>query len=517
MGERTSRPAEAVVRVAPAVVETPAREQADVAGEPPQVKGEVARAADRTQRFDAFVFTRLNLPDAGPVGGLSEDQPRELCGLPLAAVEKLTVNWGNYRKYVNTFIVGENAAAELLSRKEIFEEVSAGLAALLKGEVEPKGPLRVWWSAATPGFANLPWELLAYEADGYTDGEVSFVRGLPPDKPVPKLPVGEKLRLAFIHEPSTTPAALAEALREIEGVELIDMTGHPLEALQEAIKKSYELIHIVSDGSTSLAYEGFLYLRCPDPGDSPTQTGKRFSRLLYRALLGTYQKLGPVLPTSWKESLSDKLYTKLNITTLSAPQLSALQRGSQLAVLSLSAPNTDDASADRIDGMFLSGVFNSFVCIGSSPLPMPNIVAQIGAGQAQSHGNFWRLFYTELARSLEVEKSVRAGLRHSPPPGMALFLRQQYRQTFKRQKARPAESVSLISAELQQSQETLQQLKGLEGSDLGEIVATFERRLSARQQELQEKLNPWLEDPEPGETEAGEAEEREARGAVTEQ
>lgn len=327
--------------------------------------------------------------------------------------------------------------------------------------------------------------------------------------------MGEKLRLAFIHEPSSTPHALAEALRDIEGVELIDMTGYPLDALREAIKSNYELVHLVADGSTSLAYEGFLYLRCPAPEDGAPQSDSRFSRWFFRLTLAAFQKLGPMLPKKWEESWGDKLDTKLNIETLSAAQLSALQRGSQLAVLSLSPPDTDD-SAGRIDGMFLPGVFNSFVCIGSSPLPMPNIVAQTGAGEAQGLSQFWRQFYTELGSSLEVEKSVRAGLRGNGPQAVALFFRQHYRETFKRQKTQPTENVPLINAELQQSKAALQQLEELEGSGLGEIVAVFKERLSARQQELQEKLDPWLEDQGAVETEADGAAAHDTKGAVTE-
>jgi hypothetical protein len=220
---------------------------------------------------------------------------------------------------------------------------------------------------------------------------------------------------------------------------------------------------------------------------------------MYRTLLDAYQKIGPSLPKKWYVSWGEKLGMKLNIETLSATALSALQRGRQLAVLGLSPPNTDDESADRIDGVFLPSIFSAFACIGGSTLPMPNVIAQVGACNIEQLGDFWRKFYSELARSLEIEKAFGAGLSKRPLP-IALFLRQRYSQTFKRQLTEQVENVPQLNAELQLSKETLEQLKALKGSGFEEIVAAFEQQMSVRQQELQGKLNPWLEDQESDES-----------------
>ena len=160
---------------------------------------------------------------------------------------------------------------------------------------------------------------------------------------------------------------------------------------------------------------------------------------------------------------------------------------------------------NRIDGIFLPSVFSSFAAIGSSSLPMPNIVAQVGASDAEQLGNFWRSFYTELGRSLAVEKAFAKGFGQSIPRSLALFLRQRYRHTFKRQQTEQVENVSQINAELELSQQTLQQLKELNTPGFESIVAAFEEQANVRQQVLQAKLDPWLGDEENEPTERGTA------------
>ncbi len=487
MGEQTFSTPEVIVRV----VSTGGARSSDTISSSSEFTG--------TQSFNALVYTRLQLTGMNPFAEPLEEEALELSGFPLVALEKIVVNWSSHRDYRSAFVMGEKSASEYLSKNQLFKEISPGLASLLRGEASTTQPLRIWWSIPTPNFAKLPWELLLDAVGSRTDS-IYFVRGLPPDNLVPKLPVGRKLRLAFIHDPGITPPYLITALKGIENIQLIDMPDDPLKALQEVVKQNYELVHLVSDGSISLAYDGYLYMRRPGPNSS-SEAKNRVSRWVFRQGLGLYQKFSHVLPVTWNESWSEKLRSKLNIETLSASQLSALQRGSRMAVLSLSPPNSDDTNVNRIDGIFLPSLFSAFAAIGGSALPMPNIVAQVGASNSEQLGAFWKTFYTELGSSLAVEKAFAMGFGQSMPRSLALFLRQRYRHTFKQQETEQVENVSQINAELELSREALQQLKEIDTRGFESILDAFEKEASVKQQMLQEKLDQWLgdEDNEPEE------------------
>lgn len=482
MSEGISRGNQVIIRVSPAHSETTESSEALENGQEEHIRS-----------FDAFVYSNFNIPLINQAKDLPADEPGEFGNLPLAGVEQVVVNWTRYKRYLHAFLLGEQAASKLLSRDEIFKEISPGLALLLSGQNKDIYPLRIWWSSKTPSLVKLPWELLAYESEGYVNGDISFVRGVPPQTLIPKLPVKKELRLAFIHEALSTPTELSEALSNIPGIELVDMTKPPLEALRDAVNGGFELVHLIADGSVSLAYEGFLYLRKPGTVDVSSDYTTSLGRRSFRFLLNFYQKIESALPEALNEWLSDKFYKQLDIETLTASELSALQRGSRLAVLSLSPPKTTDTDINRLDGLLLPSVYSSFACLGNSDLPMPNIVAQIGACDAGNLKNFWRGFYTELSESLSVEGAVGKGLKASVPLAVALFLRQSARRTFIREPGFEGENVTQINAELQQSKETLKRLHDLGDSVFSDIVSEYEQVESVRQAHLQAQIDPWLE------------------------
>lgn len=462
----------------------------------PSALQQVKDQLEHARSYSALVYGNIHVPGLVPCDDPPKDQPAMLSNLPLMACEKVVVSWTAYKKYKSAFYQGEHAASELLTSDEIFKELSPGLVSLLSGQAIGNRPLRIWWTCASPGLVHLPWELLAYEGAGYASGEFYFVRGLPPAEPVPKLPLSGNLRLAFIHEPSSTPAELKEALQAIPGIDLTDMTKPPLEALQDAVRDGFELVHLVSDGSVSLAYEGFLYLRKPSGvGRSPNLSAAA-ARSGVRAVFNFVRKFESILPKKWGEKLNRSFSDTLDIETLSPNQLSALQRGSRLAVLGLSPPRSADANINRLNDTLLPSIYSAFACLGNSPLPMPNIVSQIGAAKPENLKTFWRSFYTELANGLEIEKAVSKGLKESVSLPIALFLRQNLGTTFKRETAPDEANVTQINAELQQSKETLKRLLDLKDSPLSDIVADYEMTASVRQQQLQTQLDPWLEEEE---------------------
>lgn len=481
MQGRSSRYREFIVRVAP----------------PPDIEKShtVQDQQERTRTYDAFIYGKVEEQGLAVFKSAPQGQPEALRDLQLLGAEKVVVNWTAYKAYKSAFIRGESAAAELLSRDEIFKDVSPGLKALLNGEAITSRPLRIWWTSASPGLVHLPWELLAYEGDGYAREKFYFVRGLPPAEAVPKLPVSGDLRLAFIYEPNSTPVELKDALKDITGIKVTDMTSPPLEALQLAVRDGFDLVHLVSDGSVSLAYEGFLYLRKPRAKGISANSTAVAARRGYRILLGLYSKIDSFLPEKWSAWAHNKFSQELDIETLSPNQLSALQRGTRLAVLGLSPPKSGH-DIDDVNATLLPSIYGAFACLGNSPLPMPNIVAQIGAAKAEDLKTFWRGFYTELGHSLEIEKAVREALKQSPARAIALFLRQNLAQTFKRQRAKEEANVTQINAELQQSKETLKRLLDLKDSNLADIVAEYAKGATVQQNELQAKLDPWLEEEE---------------------
>lgn len=494
MNIETSRTTEVVVRI------QPRRSESSQEGE----------KEDRERRsiltYDALIYADPRSLQARADFVPREGWPARMGNLKLSSAESVVVNWGYYKYYLDSFIRGEQAASEKLEAEELFLSVSPGLRKLLKGEAIDSPSLRVWWSTATPSLVELPWELLVY-GDESTDREVSFVRGLPPDSPVPVLPVGEKLRLAFIHDPDSSSRALIDVLKEIPGIDVVSITDPPLQALQQAISKGFELVHLVADGSASLAYEGFLYLRKPQRVDISSDIASAAARRGLRMLLSIYNRIEPLLLKPISVSLglnklsawlSSKLYKQLDLETLSTGELSALQRGSPLAVLALSPPKSSGYDLNRIDGFLLPSIYRSFACIGNSSLPMPNIIAQIGATDEERMARFWRRFYGDLGESLQVEKAMRNARIESALSTMALFLRQQHTQTFKHDEASKDVNVTQLSAELAESMDAMEQLKelGNQYSSLSHILEKFEQGESARQEQLKSRLQEWLPEQE---------------------
>jgi hypothetical protein len=450
-------------------------------------------ASERVQSYQALIyadpteFSHL----AGPLKGYPCNQRGDL---PLIAVEEISVRWSAYENYLAAFAASESTASAVLMKEALFENVSKGLCTLLGGEGAGGEPVRVWWSSTIPSLVELPWELLARTGEGSFNQHLSFVRGLPPDSPVPKIPVGEKLRLAFIHQPTDTPDGLGEALRALDGVEVSDITEPPLQALQKAVREEFQLVHMVADGSISLANEGFLYLRKPQTLDISSKVHDGVLRDGLRWLLKGYEKVAPKLPQGLSSTLSDLFYQQLNIETLSPAELSSLQWGSPLSILSLSAPKS--AGNSQLNSLFSPSIHRAFANFGNSALPMPNIVAQIGAVDPQRLNQFWQRFYQSLATTNDVEQAMiegRAGEDGAVFP-LALFLRQRQRGTFTKEDGERKSNPALINAELHRSRETLARLRDmkLQFPNLADFAATFEKEELARQQLLEELLKPWV-------------------------
>lgn len=447
MTDQVSSYAEIVVKITPARLSTSGGR---LLSQPNPPTGEAKRA------YDALVYTSLSVPQLKPPDKPPPGQPDQIAGLPLVGKERITVRWNRYQEYLAAFVEGEKALYHM--RERLLETMPVGLESLFVNPPATNQPIRLWWASDTPELEDLPWELVTYRGRNYPVDNFSFVRGLPPETPVPILPVGDRLRLAFIHHPSFAPQGLQDALSNLPpSIELIDLPISPRQALEQITHEGYELVHILADGMVSSAYEGILYFH----GGQSTSP------------------------------------------ELSPGELSALLRGSRVSVLSLTEQSFTNADTMNIGGQLVPSVYRAFAYLGSSRLPLPSVVAPLGPLNPSEMASFWKNFYTGLAETLSLQKAIARTQMSGFPAPVALFLRHLHEVLFRRRG--PADAPleadpTQIGAALQLSHELVEQLKA-HNEDYGslpESVSKFMESESARQDDLSIALDPWLT-PEAGE------------------
>jgi hypothetical protein len=266
----------------------------------------------------------------------------------------------------------------------------------------------------------------------------------------------DHLRLAFIHDPSTTPIELVQALNNLAPrIEVIPMTGQPREALQQAVAEGYELVHMVADGVISLAYEGILYVR---------------------------DERAPEIAPG---------------------ELSMLLRGSRVTLLNLTPPsNIDNPDQVQIGGYMVPSAYRAYAYLGTSRFTLPSMVVPLGPLMQWQLAPFWREFYTGLGETLAIDEAMQRGLRADPAAvPVALFLRHTHRHLF-RANTQPGPERSgeyseptEISAHLEVSRNAVDRLTALR-QQYGKLPGDVEAYLSSestRQQELEAKLEPWVQ------------------------
>lgn len=414
-----------------------------------------SRLSEAKRSYDALIYTKLDIPRLERPTTPPPGQPGEIAQLPLAGQETLTVRWSRYQEYLAAFVEGEKRPSYM--RERLLETMPDGLESIFSEPLPTSQPVRLWWASDTPELEDLPWELVSYRPRSDPE-RFSFVRGLPPENPLPILPIGERLRLAFIHDPSYTPQPLQDALTNLTGtIEVIDLPEFPRKALEQVVKEGYELVHLVADGVVSSAYEGILYFH-----------GGR----------STSPELSP-------------------------GELSSMLRGSRVSLLTLSEQQYKSPDVIDIGGQLVPSVYRAFAYLASSRLPLPSMVVPFGPLEPSDMHAFWNNFYNNLGETLSVQRAIaRSRIRDYPAPA-GLFLRHLHEVLFRRQSAATKSSQpdpSAIGAELQVSQNVIQQLKAnrdLYGS-LPESVSKFIESESARQEDLTTALDPWLT-PEEGE------------------
>lgn len=484
MTQWTSYSVEVIVRV------EPARRLSHQKIPTPDAGEELPFSNEGTESYDLFIYGTSNagshLQKIQRPEGIS-GQPEELVGLPIFGLETVVFHSDSYREYLfKALLTPHKAIDSMLSRDSLFGPLSPGLRQLFRTDGPDQASLRIWWDTPTIGLMDIPWEILVYPTES---GNISFVRGLPPEQKIPKTLVGEKLRLALIHDPKDTDCELSQTLKEISGLQVVEMTDTPRESLRNAIRDGFEMIHLVSDGSVSLAFEGLLHLSKSRLVDVSADIENFLLRVLLRQVVRLYDWIERYLPDDFAYILGKLFYKRTNAETLTAAELSFLQRGSRLTVLGLSAPST---SSEGRFGNVMS--YRAFAYVGGAKLPLPSIVAPIEMIHKPQECMFWKSFYEQLCLTKSVEQAMLAGMSTGKSLPMALFLRQQSAQTFEEREAQKNLNLALLSAELQQSLKTLELLRAAKRrqESLTEIVDDFEQREMIRQRRLLAELKPWL-------------------------
>ena len=463
----------------------------------PERSSQPSRSSRRL--YDALIYASFPLPGLAPAPKYLQAHG-EVGGLALQGVEPLEIAWDRLSGHLEHYVDGEKAA--FMMRQRLEETLPPTLRRLLNDPLPGIEKLRLWWSSATPELDEWPWEMLL---QGEAVGRVVFVRGVPPEDSLPRVPVGASLRVAVIGNgaPGRGSEALRRALNALSGRGLgVRSFGNetPRVALRQAAREGLEIIHWVSEGAVSLAHE---------------------------AALSPYRSPGAEPPAG------DEL--------ISAAEVAEVLRYSRVGVLVLSAPSRVQGDAEEIrpipsfgeaDGARTS-TYRAFAQLGSSRHRLPSVVAPLGPLPEPLEAGFWREFYRVLSRTLDIERAVaaarsRRGESDASLP-VALFMRRRQADVFRRDderfgaastsgrrvaqvfglegpipstdegdglaKSSAAGNPSGLSANIQDSRETLSALSSLveKAGEVPSEVLEFLDRERSRQESMETALRSWKE------------------------
>jgi hypothetical protein len=453
MIERPSSPfTEVVLRIIPARMTTSER----------QSSSESFSSSESTKRlYDVLIYTDLDIPGIRRQTAPPPSQRETIAELPFAGSERITVHWSKYQNYLAAFVEGEKAF--YMMRDRLLEALSPGLQSLFKNPPMSVKPIRLWLNGDTPELDDLPWELIANLNYNRPPDQFLLVRGLPPETPAPIVPVGEKLRLALIHQPLFTPPALLDALRTLpKEIEVIEMTESPQKALERTVKEGYEIVHIVSDGIVSLAYEGILYFHGLDSQSA-------------------------VSPSSFQSSVGGE-------SQISPGELTVLLQNSRVSLLCLTEQDYSNPDLVQIGSYKVPSAYRAFTYLGGSRLALPNVVAPLGPLMDHQTNRFWGEFYKNLSETFNLSQAVTRARSENTPLPVALYLRSSLDVLFRREEHQPEVDPVHLDAALRLSRDVVSQLKAHSAmyGELPESVSEFLNSEETRQKSLSEELEPWL-------------------------
>lgn len=461
MGGPRSAYSEIIVRIIPARRESSQQQQSGGSGSDPSSGGS-------RRSYNVLIYTELELPkiarDSKPPAG----QPYNFAGLPYAGRERIVVIWDHYEEFLAAFVEGIKPFEHMRAR--LLEAMPEGLESLLGESLQSELPVRIWWSCDTPELDDLPWELAAYRDRADDPQKFYFVRGNPPEQPVPAIPFAPPLRLALIHQPEMTHPSVLDALAQLpQGIQLIPLTGPPHKALEEVAREGYELVHIIADGVVSLAHEGILYFHG-------------------RGSTTDYQSQSQAASEPGGQQISPG-------------ELSSLLRGSRVGVVCLSTQDYSNPDRMSFNDRLVPSAYRAFTYLGGSRQPLPTVVAPLGPIRIEQVGNFWRSFYRNLADTFSPQQAFNQAQAQCKVLPVALFLRHRHDVLF-RHRPPSASGGGLdptgLGAALNFSHQLVEQLRAHRETygDVPESISQFIDSEEKRQESLSAELTPWLESEE---------------------
>ena len=396
--------------------------------------------------YDALIYSHLSLPMSSRT---SSRYPETLRNLPLKGVERITLQPDDYTGFLASFIEGDKGLH--MMRDRMLEAMSAPLQHLLTAEPQR---LRIWWHNVHPELEDYPWELTV-KAEGRAH-EVAFLRGLPPETPLPKIPIADAPRVAMVGAFHLWPA-WAHAMCAERAGSPIPVPGSVREGLQEAVRQGYEVVHAFADGVSTSALEGILY----DHGRGDEEP------------------------------------------ELSSGELFRILSGSRVTLLCLSPADYSNPDVQTLGGRTVLSVYRAFAYVGNAPLPLPTILAPLGPTPDSETLRFWETFYDTLSRSWNLIESLRAAqsnFQFSLP--MALFCRHAGGKVFERVDALapPEREPTALRVDLLQSEQLTRELKVIDAKykdlELPESVRRLLDHENVRQTHLRSTLDPWIDEGE---------------------
>ncbi len=407
--------------------------------------------------YDAWIYTKLALPvqigEAVPLASGAAPPP-EIGGLPLVGREEIGLDRCGYNELLSTLYGGEEAVMELRAR--LCSGISGGLKQLLG--LRPRAPirLRIWWSSELPELEAIPWELVAFGQS--RPPNLSLVRGRPGESVPPlALAPSPRLRIAVIDPACAAPASICEALDGLAPeLEVHRLDGEePREALREAARAGFEVVHVIADGSAPLGLEGLLEF--PEAVEAP----------------------------------------------IAPAELRALLCGSRATILSLTPPEVP-----RVGRSGLPTAFNAFTRLGHGLDWGPTLLAQIGPMPPRALHALWSTFYRRLAATLDVEDAVACAAEYPPRAPVALFLRHRFGRQFCRHvegtssvDSSAGRRVEQVTTDLSASRELLDAARTLEARYAALGLAFPGCDLLEEERERQAKLASSLDEALSGEEE----------------
>jgi hypothetical protein len=392
--------------------------------------------------YDALIYSQLTLPVSPQT---SSRYTETLRNLPLRGVERITLQPDDYTQHLVSFIEGEKGMETM--RNRMLEAMSPALRGLLTEEPQQ---MRIWWHNVQPELEDYPWELtVTAERPSH---QVAFLRGLPPETPLPMIPIADEPRIAMVGAQQLWPGWAHMMAHERPGM-VVPIPGPLRLALREAVRQGFEVVHAFSDGVSTSALEGILY--------DHARTSEE--------------------------------------AELSSSELSSILSGSRVTLLCLSPADYSDPDQQPIGGRNVLSVFRAFAYVGTAPLPLPTILAPLGPIRVLQALRFWKMFYDALLSTWNLTDSLRiaqANFLFSLP--MALFCRHAGGKIFTRpDPLAPPENPTELRVDLLLSEQLTRELAVIDAKykelELPESVKRLLDRESERQTDLRNTLDSWID------------------------